>query len=287
MRWFARKPDRVDAGGMGGAQQRSAEPGRVHHKGVAVDFNEFHLIQSRRSFFRGCAGGIGTIALADLLAKEGRGRHRAPKIRLRPSPRTFPAKAKNVIFLFMEGAPSQIDLFDPKPELTKWHGQPLPPSLTKDLKLAFIKPTAAVLASPRMFKPYGQCGMEILRLAAAPRRLRRRHLPGALHVHATRSIIILGNCCCSPVPCSPGGRRWARGLSTGWAASRRICPGFVVLSSGTGTSGGSREFFQRLSAVHLPGHDVPQHGRSDPVPVESRRHQRQHAAQPVWMPCAI
>ena len=61
----------------------------------------------------------------------------------------FPAKAKNVIFMFMEGGPSQLDLFDPKPELKKWDGKPLPASLTKDLQLAFIKPTAAVMASQR------------------------------------------------------------------------------------------------------------------------------------------
>ena len=67
---------------------------------------------------------------------------------LAPKQPHFPGTAKNIIFLFMEGAPSQIDLFDPKPALKKYHGHSLPPSLTKDLKLAFIKPTAAVLASP-------------------------------------------------------------------------------------------------------------------------------------------
>src|SRR6185436_9145144 len=80
---------------------------------------------------------------------------------LAPKPPHFKPKAKNVIFLFMEGAPSQMDLFDPKPELQKWNGKPLPPSLTKDLKLAFIKPTATVLGSPRVFKRAGQCGMEL------------------------------------------------------------------------------------------------------------------------------
>ena len=61
----------------------------------------------------------------------------------------FPARAKNVIFLFMEGAPSQLDLFDPKPALKKWAGMPLPASVTKELQLAFIKPTAQVFPSPR------------------------------------------------------------------------------------------------------------------------------------------
>ena len=61
----------------------------------------------------------------------------------------------------MEGGPDQLDLLDPKPELEKWDGKPLPESLTKNLQLAFIKPTAAVLASRRQFRKYGQSGIEI------------------------------------------------------------------------------------------------------------------------------
>ena len=110
-----------------------------------MTISEFRMIQSRRNFLRNCAGGLGTLALADLL--HGAADPLAPK---KPH---FPAKAKNVIFMFMEGGPSQMDLFDPKPELQKWHGKPLPPSMTKDMKLAFIKPTAAVLGSPRTFRP--------------------------------------------------------------------------------------------------------------------------------------
>ncbi len=60
----------------------------------------------------------------------------------------------------MEGAPSQIDLLDPKPALAKWHGTPLPPSMTKNFKFAFIKPNAKVLGSKRTFSRYGQSGAE-------------------------------------------------------------------------------------------------------------------------------
>src|SRR5690606_4350626 len=97
---------------------------------------------------------IGTLALADLMSAAT-----ASVDPLAPRPPQFAPKAKNVIFLFQEGAPSQMDLFDPKPALEKWHGQSLPPSMTKDMKLAFIKPTAKILASPRKFSPHGQCGM--------------------------------------------------------------------------------------------------------------------------------
>src|SRR5690606_16760346 len=102
---------------MGEFGNGTAEPGRVHHKGVIMSPHDYQSIQSRRRFFRNCAGGIGTAALAHLLQVEGRAA--APH---------FKPRAKNVIFLFMEGAPSQMDLFDPKPELERWHGKPLPES---------------------------------------------------------------------------------------------------------------------------------------------------------------
>src|ERR1700693_1361886 len=125
-----------------------------------MNLDQYRRIQSRRNFFRSCAGGIGTIALANLLGSDGYGATASLDTNpLAPRPPMFAPKAKNVIFLFMEGGPSQLDLFDPKPELDKWNGKPLPASLTKDLQLAFIKPTAAVLASPRKFTPQGQSGM--------------------------------------------------------------------------------------------------------------------------------
>src|ERR1700724_2408441 len=98
-----------------------------------MTFKQFREIESRRSFLNKCI--VGPAALANLLGAEGR----TAANPLSPKPPHFAPKAKNVIFLFMEGAPSQLDLFDPKPELNQWHGKPLPPSLTKDLKLAFIK----------------------------------------------------------------------------------------------------------------------------------------------------
>lgn len=100
-----------------------------------------------------------------LLAGEGRagtgrdgGATRAQP--LDPNDPHFTPKAKNVIFLFMDGGPSHIDLFDAKPEMKKWEGQALPESMVKDLKLAFVKPTAKVWASQRRFKPSGKSGIE-------------------------------------------------------------------------------------------------------------------------------
>ncbi len=200
---------------------------------------DFHQIQSRRNFFRSCAGGLGTIALSNLLSRDGYAAE--PADPLAPRKPHFPAKAKNVIFLFQEGAPSQMDLFDPKPELRKWSGHPLPPSMTKDLKLAFIKPNASILASPREFKRYGKCGMEFSDLLphmatcaddiCQIRSMRSdafNHHPGQLFLFTGHMI---------------GGRpTMGAWVTYGLGSVSQELPGFVVLTSGVGTSGGSDNF---------------------------------------------
>src|SRR5262249_26374239 len=130
----------------------------------AMNFGEFRQIQTRRNFLQHSAAGLGMIALWHLLPSEtraGQAERISPDVNpLKPKAPPLPAKAKNIIFLYMEGGPSQIDLFDPKPDMRKWDGQSLPESLTKDLLLAFIKPSAKVWASPRTFRQYGQSGIQ-------------------------------------------------------------------------------------------------------------------------------
>jgi hypothetical protein len=75
-------------------------------------------------------------------------------------PPHFPVRAKSVVFLFMAGGPSHLDLFDPKPALGKLDGRPVPDSFLKGLDDALIKGSATVMASPRTFRKYGQCGMD-------------------------------------------------------------------------------------------------------------------------------
>src|SRR5262245_2656454 len=114
-----------------------------------MDLLQFRQIQTRRDFFKWCEGGIGTIALHPLLGLESRAGTQSPGANPLGSKQPhFATKAKIVIFLFMAGAPSHLDLYDPKPAMAKWDGQPLPESMTKDLRLAFIKPNAKVWASP-------------------------------------------------------------------------------------------------------------------------------------------
>ena len=72
----------------------------------------------------------------------------------------FAARAKNVIFIFMAGGPSHLDLYDPKPKMTELHGQPVPESLLASLADPVIKSSARVMASPRTFQRYGESGIE-------------------------------------------------------------------------------------------------------------------------------
>src|SRR5215218_4990927 len=96
-----------------------------------VAFCRWHMIPfSRRDFLARARGGFGMLALASMLAEDGL--LASPQARtadpLAPRPSHFPAKAQRVIFLFMSGGPSHLELFDPKPELQRLHGQPLPAS---------------------------------------------------------------------------------------------------------------------------------------------------------------
>ena len=78
---------------------------------------------SRRDMLARCANGFGAVALSALLADESFASARNDP--LAPRPTHYPVRAKNVIFLFMDGGPSQMDTFDPKPRLDKEHGQPI------------------------------------------------------------------------------------------------------------------------------------------------------------------
>lgn len=193
--------------------------------------------QTRRHFFRNASIGLGTVALAQLLESEGR----AAEDPLASRPPHFKPRAKNVIFMFMEGAPSQMDLFDPKPALQKWHGQPLPASMTKDLKLAFIKPTATVLGSPRVFKPAGQCGMELsdilpgLATCADDICLVRSMRSDAFNHHPGQLLLFSGH----TIAGRPTMGAW---VVYGLGSESQNLPGFVVLASGNGTSGGTDNF---------------------------------------------
>jgi len=109
---------------------------------------------NRREFLRRVGGGLASLALADLLAQNGllAVEGAAPKSPLAPRAGHFPARAKSVIWLFMEGGPSGFDLFDPKPELDKRSGQRV-----DNIETHFGNP-GPLMASPFSFQQYGQSG---------------------------------------------------------------------------------------------------------------------------------
>ena len=118
--------------------------------------NRDHSRLLRRAFLSQYAGSLGGLALAHLLQSGDRAAQ-AQGISQKPSK----GKAKSVICLFQHGGPSQMDLFDPKPELTKWNGKPYPGG---NLEVHFDKQMGNVLGSPFGFQKHGQCGMELCEL---------------------------------------------------------------------------------------------------------------------------
>src|ERR1700716_1428178 len=111
---------------------------------------------SRRWFFEQCGVGLGALALGDLL-RAGTG----PMAVKQPH---FAPKAKNVIFLFMAGAPSHLEMFDNKPQLAKFDGQLPPADLIKGYRAAFINPNSKLLGPKFKFAKHGQSGAELSEL---------------------------------------------------------------------------------------------------------------------------
>ena len=229
-----------------------------------MELDELRRILTRRDFLGSCAAGIETIALAQLLASEGRAEGNEPPIDnpLAPRPPHFEPTAKNLIVLFMAGAPSQIDLFDPKPELQKWHGQSLPPSMTEGMKLAFIQPSAKVFASSRTFKPHGESGIEFsdylphLATRADDICLIRSMYTEAFNHHPGQLLLMTGSM-------QFGRPTLGSWVSYGLGSESQDLPGFVVLSSGKGTSGGSTNWSSGFMPSVYQG--VPFRDQGDPI----------------------
>ena len=196
---------------------------------------------SRRWFLQQCGVGLGSIALASLLGAEkasGAAAKPAPVNPLAPRRPHFPGKAKRVIYLFMGGAPSQLDLFDYKPTLRKYNGQPVPAEVVKGQKYAFIKPDAALFASDFKFDRHGQCGAEISE--ALP------HLAEVVDEIAIIKSMTTDafNHAPGQVLMQTGSMQFGRPCLGAWTlyglgSEAQSLPGFVVLNSAGGLSGGA------------------------------------------------
>jgi hypothetical protein len=204
-----------------------------------------YLQQSRRDFLTSSASGIGMLALASLLKEEGMLAAEAKPAELAavnplaPRHPHFPAKAKRCICIYLEGAPSQIDLFDPKPKLNELNGQKLPESMTKSVRFAFIqKETARLMGSPRKFKKHGQCGMDLsdflphLSTCVDDIALLRSMHTDSFNHHPGQLAMNTG----VPTFGRPSMGSW---LTYGLGSESKSLPGYVVLTAGRGTSGGT------------------------------------------------
>ncbi len=211
---------------------------------------------TRRHFFSECGVGLGKIALATMLAGA-----RPATASLLPPPH-FRARAKHIIYLFMAGAPSQIDLFDPKPTLTKYDGDAMPAEIVKDQRYAFIQQNAALMASPFSFGQYGQSGAQLSEMLPHLRDVADDlAIVRSIHTdqfnHAPAQIFFNTG---SPLLGRPSMGAW---VSYGLGSEADDLPGFVVLTSGDGTSGGAANWGCGFLPTRYQG--VPFRSQGDPV----------------------
>src|SRR5213593_1026968 len=221
---------------------------------------------TRRWFFQQCGVGLGSMALGSLLAgsRTASAAPAAPKVGgpFAPNAPHYSPKANHVIYLFMGGAPSQLDLFDYKPKLKKFDGQPVPAEVVKGQKYAFIKPDAALFASEFKFARHGQCGAELsealphlaevvddIAIIKSMRTDAFNHAPGQVLMQTGSSQF--GRPCLGS---------W---VLYGLGSEAENLPGFVVLNSAGGLSGGAGLYGSGFLPTVYQG--VPFRKTGDPV----------------------
>jgi hypothetical protein len=222
--------------------------------------------QTRRHFFGQCGVGVGIIALNELFAREAVGRH-IPKINpAQPmAARTPPlaGKAKNVIFLSMAGAPSQLELFEYKPKLNELSGKAPPESLLKGKRFAFLKGNETLLGSTRKFSRHGQCGMHISEMFPHHRKIADevtwlRGMTTDVFNHGPAKLFMNTG---FQAPGRPSMGSW---VTYGLGSESRDLPGFVVLQSGPrGPRAGNSLWASGFLPTSFQG--VPFRSSGDPI----------------------
>ena len=196
---------------------------------------------ARRWFLGECGVGLAGIAASALAAGEARAHAPQSANPLAPRQPHFPAKAKRVIYMFQAGAPSHLELFDNKPELTKRNGQLTPPELLKGYRAAFINPNSALLGPKFKFAKHGRCGMELSEVLPHTAKVVDelclvRTLQTEAVNHAPAQIMM-----------NSGSQQFGRPSFGAWTlyglgSESADLPGFVVLTSAKGTSGGASNY---------------------------------------------
>jgi hypothetical protein len=201
------------------------------------------LRQTRRHFFGQCALGVGSMALASLL-NDGPLSAAAPSANpLAPRRPHFKPKAKSVIYLFMAGGPSQLELFDYKPQLQKLNGKPIPDSYLKNKRFAFMdlftKEVPKLLGTHRKFARHGRAGTFVSECLP--------HLTGVVDdLAVVRSVATnVFNHAPAKIFMNTGSPQFGRPSMGAWVtygigSESKNLPGFVVLQSGPrGPRGGA------------------------------------------------
>ena len=223
---------------------------------------------TRRHLLKMAGYGVGSLALSAMMSESGFAAFQKQQVHKRtdpfaPKPPMFAPKAKRVIYLFMAGAPSQIDLFDSKPLLQKHNGEPIPPEFTKGERFAFIKGTPRLLGSPHQFTKSGKCGHEISNLLPGLQSIaddvcivRSMHTDQFNHAPA-QLFMNTGN----QIPGRPSMGSW---LTYGLGSECENLPGFVVLISGHNNPDGGKSCW---SGGFLPSvyQGVEFRSKGDPV----------------------
>jgi uncharacterized protein DUF1501 len=194
---------------------------------------------TRRWFIEQCGVGMGALALNHLLAGAGYAATQEAGDPLAPKKPHFAPKAKNVIFLFMAGAPSHLEMFDYKPQLAKFDGTLPPPELLKGYRAAFINPNSQLLGPKFKFAKYGQCGAELSELIP--------HTAGIVDdIAIVRSMVTDAfNHAPGQLMMNTGSQIFGRPSMGAWAiyglgSEAKDLPAFVVFSTGSkGPSGGN------------------------------------------------
>lgn len=183
---------------------------------------------TRRELLGRCGMGFGLVGLTTLLADAGEMTAGSPTLPgpLAPKSPHFPARAKQVVHLFMNGGPSQVDTFDPKPKLTELHGKPLP---TQNLRTE--RKTGAAMKSPYKFARYGQSGIEVSELFAKT----AEHVDEMCIIRSMYADVpnhepslMLMNCGEARQP-RPSFGSW---LTYGLGSENQDLPGFIVMCPG-------------------------------------------------------
>ncbi len=208
---------------------------------------------TRRAFFGDAGLSVGSLGLASLLGSKA----------LASDGKHFEPRAKAVIYLFMAGGPSQLELFEYKPRLTKLSGQPPPESFMKDRRFAFLKGTETLLGPRQEFGRYGDGGAELSALLPYHREIVDdicflRGMQTDVFNHGPAKLFMQTG---SPQPGRPSMGSW---VTYGIGSEADDFPGFVVLQSGPrGPRGGSALWSSGFLPTNHQG--VPFRGQGDPI----------------------